>query len=144
LIGQLKLYYPVLFSCSLERKPEGDGKRAAERFYDCALSLQTDDDEDLNVAICEFSAGQKSKDVKIIEIKAVYLIAYSDDGLSNEQLAEKKSFLKELAEISAWPLFRDLFIHAGSQSGAELPLLPNVPKIRWVDSGPSKSKQAKS
>jgi hypothetical protein len=85
----------------------------------------------MNVVVCEFSAGQKIKDTKILEIRATYFVAFG--GKTIMQVEEKKKLIEQIAGASAWPLFRDLFIHIGSQSGEELPLLPNVPKLRWLE-----------
>jgi hypothetical protein len=67
-----------------------------------------------------------------LEIQAIYYVAFRYDG-GNISEKDKRHVLKELAASAAWPLFRDLFIHVGSQSGEELPLLPNLPKLEWLE-----------
>ena len=103
-----------------------------ERFYESTISSIKESHAPY-VAVCEFSAGQKFKDKKILEIQATYYIAFRyDDGNFSE--ADKRHLFKELAEAAAWPLFRTLFIHVGSQSAEELPLLPTLPELDWRES----------
>lgn len=132
-VGKLKLFYPVLGSCILDRNdsPEKVNEAKPERFYDAAIHLIVRPVDSLNVGVCEFSAGQKIKGKIILQIDATYFIAF-DIGKTIIQDRDKKNLVEEMASTSAWPLFRDLFIHIGSQSGEELPLLPNVPKLRWL------------
>jgi hypothetical protein len=87
----------------------------------------------LTVAICEFTAGQKINDKKTLEFNATYFVGFeSGDGDMAEDA--RREFVEELVSANAWPMFRDLFIHMGSQTGEELPLLPNVPTLRWMNS----------
>jgi hypothetical protein len=130
--AKFRLYYPVLAECELERasRPEGTSEdKEPERFYDCTLEM-SETGTNMSVAVCEFSAGQKIEETKILEIRATYFIGLRIAELKTE--AEKKSALRELVSAAAWPMFRDLFIHIGSQSGEELPLLPSSPKLRWI------------
>jgi hypothetical protein len=131
--AKFKLYYPVLAECAFERNnpPEDvsdDDK--VERFYDSTLEMPGDQTSAVKTVICEFSAGQKVKETKVIEIRATYFVGLSCADLKSD--SERKAALQQVAAASAWPMFRDLFIHIGSQSGEELPLLPNIPKLRWI------------
>lgn len=128
--------YPVLASCAFDRAstPEEIEDDKIERFYKSTVrSTKESQAHPLYVAICEFSAGQKLKDIKLLEIQATYFIAfrYDDESISD---ADKRHLWTEMAESTAWPLFRDLFIHVGSQSGEQLPTLPTTPNIKWRDS----------
>jgi hypothetical protein len=122
--------------CGFERKllPEKAGEKA-ERFYDATLRLVEleRDNKHPNLAACSFAAGQKVKNTKVVEIKASYLIAIRFPRARTKS-SEVKNLLTELARSAAWPRFRNLFIQIGSQSAAELPLLPNIPQLRWVNS----------
>lgn len=132
-VGKLRLFYPVLGSCMLDRNdpPAKINDAKPERFYDAAIRLIVRPADSLNIGMCEFSAGQKVKDKIILQIDATYFIAF-DIGKTIVQDSDKRNLAEEMASASAWPLFRDLFIHIGSQSGEELPLLPNIPKLRWL------------
>jgi hypothetical protein len=77
------------------------------------------------------TGGLKIREVKTLEIEATYFVAFSCDGELGDD--EKKHLLEQMAVSSAWQRFRDLFIHIGSQSAEELPLLPNRPKMRWLE-----------
>jgi hypothetical protein len=134
-LGQIKLLYPVLGSCMLDRNdaPEGEHEDKAERFYDSALQA-LEVSKDYCFAACEFSAGKRIKETKIIEIRATYFIAFDLEQTVSVSDEDRRQMLWQMAESAAWPMFRDLFIHIGSQSGEELPLLPNVPKLRWLKS----------
>jgi hypothetical protein len=132
-LENIRLFHPVLIVCGLDRStPPGDAAgEKPERFYDSAVRLvEPSRASKVSVAACIFSAGQKIKDFKTLTIDATYFVAFKCD----EELAEgdKKRLLEQLARSSAWQLFRDLFIHMGSQTGEELPLLPNSPKLRWL------------
>jgi hypothetical protein len=112
--------------------PEEAEADKIERFYESTIRSIKESHEPY-IGICEFSAGQKFGDTKLLEIQATYYVAFRyDDGEISE--TDKRHLLKEVAESAAWPLFRDLFIHIGSQSSEELPLLPNLPKLEWDDS----------
>jgi hypothetical protein len=134
LLGQLSLFYPVLVSCTLERTatPEEAERDKIERFYESTIS-SVKESYPPYVAFCEFSAGQKFKDTKILEIQATYFLAFRCDDRTISE-TDKRHVLKELAQSAAWPLFRNLFIHVGTQSGEELPMLPNHANLEWRDS----------
>ena len=129
--GPFELFYPVLANCSLDRtpKPEGSEDADAERFYDAVIHPMDFSKAGDDIAVCEFSAGQKVKDVRVLEISATYFVGFrlADSGTD----AIKTALVEQVVSAAAWPMFRDLFIHIGSQSGEELPLLPNVPMLRW-------------
>jgi hypothetical protein len=129
--AKLKFYYPVLGGCELERNlpPDGAGDAKVERFYDSTIQM-SDQTDDADLAVCQFSAGQKIKETRILEIRATYFVGLRFADANTE--GEIKSAMQEFVAASAWPMFRDLFIHIGSQSGEELPLLPNAPKLRWI------------
>lgn len=131
-VGKVRLLYPVLASCTLNRNdpPEDARNEEVKRFYESTIRA-VELSKNPNVAVCEFSAGQTLKDTTILEIQATYFVAFSHEDTSLPD-TDKCKLLEEMAEAAAWPLFRDLFIHIGSQSGEELPLLPNVPKLRWL------------
>jgi hypothetical protein len=125
---RLRLYYPVLDHINVERNeiPDDSDDEEPQRFYDVALQPITDElSKRLALALCIFTAGQKIKETKIFEVQAVYMIAVNAGP-------DAKAVLEQLSKSAAWPMFRSLFIHIGSQSGLEIPLLPNVPKRRWV------------
>lgn len=149
IIAGIDLYYPILINCNLDWSPEeGTENEKPARFYDSGIRIMDDlPKERTTIAICAFSAGQKIKDKISFEIRADYLIAVSH-ALSHDALSrpEKKKLLEESAAASAWPLFRALFAHLGSQTNLELPLLPNLPKLRWLKPGehPNAKKNAKS
>jgi len=139
-LAALKLLYPILMECNLERWDDArEDADKQERYYDSGLKpIVIDENEtegkfkNFAAAACVFTAGLKERESKIVEITATYLIGV--DSTDREKLSESdaKSLLEQAALSSAWPLFRSLFIHLGSQSGLELPLLPNDPKIRWL------------
>jgi hypothetical protein len=133
-LGGIVLYYPILASCSYEREYREDvDTKKVNRFYDSAVELFAPTDDGMTLALCQFSAGQTLKEWTI-KIEASYYIAFSHDDIRIPNEVAKK-LVKQLVESSAWPLFRDLFIHIASQSAEELPLLPNVPnKLRWLKS----------
>jgi hypothetical protein len=128
----LVLYYPILLECRLERTevPTEQNSEKPERFYDSAIRPVNQTDESLGIGLCEFSAGLRLNEIKTLEISAEYFVGVK--GGRPFGASERKNMLEQSAKSSAWPLFRDLFIHMGSQTGAELPLLPNIPKIRWL------------
>ena len=131
--ARFKLFYPVLAECGFERNnPPEDASEddKTERFYDSTMEVPEEQGGTVNVVICEFSAGQKIKETRILEIRATYFVGLECTDLGSED--EKRAALQQLVAASAWPMFRDLFIHIGSQSGEELPLLPNSPKLRWI------------
>jgi hypothetical protein len=132
-LGQLSLFYPVLVSCTLERTstPEAEQDKI-ERFYESTISSAKEPYPPY-IAVCEFSAGQKFENKKILEIQATYFLAFRCDDRSVSE-TDKRHVLKELAQSAVWPLFRNLFIHVGSQCGVELPMLPNLPNLEWRDS----------
>lgn len=133
--AKFKLYYPVLAECTFERNnpPEDVSEEdKVERFYDSTLEMPGEQSSAVKAVICQFSAGQKVKETKIIEIRATYFVGLACADLKSD--SERKAALQQVAAASAWPMFRDLFIHIGSQSGEELPLLPNTPKLRWISS----------
>jgi hypothetical protein len=135
-IAGLDFYYPVLIDCDMEwsTMPDNLEGEKPERFYDSGLRLTEDATrEKITIAACLFSAGQKIKENKIFEFKASYLIAVSHaSGRDILHRAERKKLLEEMASTAAWPLFRSLFAHMASQTNLELPLLPNLPKLRWL------------
>jgi hypothetical protein len=135
-LGGVSLFYPILVDCNLERSdaPGGVGDLEPERFYDSAIQpVVEQSDEKLSIAVCLFSAGQKLKNVKIVKIDATYFVAvHHEKGHLALSSADRKNLLEQMASASAWPLFRALFVHMGSQTGMELPLLPNIPKLRWL------------
>jgi hypothetical protein len=111
--------------------PPGHEEKEAGRFYQCLVHPVEIGSEPLTIAVCEFSAGQQVKDTRVLEIEATYFVGFRVDE-SQVSDVERRQILEQMAGAAAWPLFRDLFIHIGSQSGEELPLLPNVPKVRWL------------
>jgi hypothetical protein len=129
----LKLYYPVLVDLDFERResPDDTEEIEPERFYDSAVQVEETSDG-ITVAVCSFTAGQKIKDTKVLEVNATYFIAIGDSQDIAISDADKNHLLEEATKCSAWQLFRSLFIHMGSQSGMEVPLLPNFPEIRWL------------
>ena len=136
-LSGVRLLYPVLMDCDLQRyDPPNEGEEP-ERFYDAVLRPVLVPDtgpgtsKNFAIASCEFAAGTKTAEEKIVEVSATYLIAIDCMAEGNAPVAETRALLAQLAAVSAWPLYRDLFIHLGSQSGLELPLLPNNPKFRW-------------
>jgi len=138
----LRFFYPVLMECDLERWDTPESLESeAERYYDFGIRPISADDipehghsENFTAAACVFAAGlrEKEKENKMVQISATYLIAVDMQNDQGFLKANSKTMLEEMAKASAWPLFRDLFIHIGSQSGMELPLLPNNPNIRWL------------
>src|SRR3954454_2004725 len=78
-LARLELYYPVLVNCRLRRKPPPDGleKETPERFYDCSVSTpSTDTSDDLTAAFCNFSAGHRIKEERVLEITATYFLGF--------------------------------------------------------------------
>jgi hypothetical protein len=137
IIGGLSLYYPILVDCNLDWPvaPENTENEKPERFYDAAIRISDGASKEAFIAVCSFSAGQKLKETKIFEIRATYLVAVGhSDGFDVLKAPDRKKLLSEVIECSAWPLYRALFVHMGSQTNLELPLLPNVPKLRWLKS----------
>jgi hypothetical protein len=138
IVEALDFYYPVLVDCVLEwgATPESVGGEKPERFYDSSLRLADDNmkKSKMSVAACFFSAGQKSKEKKIFEIRTMYLIAVKHSGERAAAInwADRTKLLEESAETAAWPLFRTLFAQMASQTNLDLPLLPNMPKLRWL------------
>jgi hypothetical protein len=128
-----RLLYPVLASCGLNRNDRPEGTKDAEprRFYDCRIRPVESPDEPLSVAVCDFAAGQQIDDTRILEIEGTYFVGF-EVGRAQLSAAERRQLIEQLSIAAAWPMFRDLFIHIGSQSGEELPLLPNIPKVRWL------------
>lgn len=129
-----RLFPPILSDASFSRNtPPDDVEKdvQGERFYDATL-YQYGDSGVVQIAICDFMAGQKIKDVNILEVRATYFVGVHLDNYT-ATAAENKFALEELVSSSAWPMFRDLFSHIASQSGDELPLLPNAPTLRWID-----------
>lgn len=142
--GDVALFYPVLLDCQLGRSdpPEGVSEEKPSRFYDSTVRPFGQSAKDrLSVAICEFSAGHGFKDVKTLEIQATYVIAVRHPGSPEISEADRMRLLDQMAKSSAWPLFRNLFIHIASQTTEELPLLPNVPKLRWLKPQEETSKE---
>jgi hypothetical protein len=131
-VGNLRLYYPILSSCMMERsdfpQEETKNKKKKTRFYDAVIQI-IDSNANIDMALCEFAAGQKLADKKIIEIKATYFVGISLDG-AKLGVDDKNKLFIEMTQTSVWPMFRDLFIHIGSQASEELPLLPTVPRVR--------------
>jgi hypothetical protein len=149
IIKGLDLFYPILVDCDLDWSvtPESTDTETLERFYDSAIRLIDDSvKQKTTIAACQFSAGQKIKEKKVFEIQATYLIAvgHSDGGRDVLSKFDRKKLLEETATTSAWPLFRALFVHMGSQTNLDLPFLPNIPKLRWLKpgEGPAKEKQS--
>ena len=131
--AKFKLFYPVLAECAFERNKRPDGaseEDKAERFYDSTVELPDEPVGKVDVAVCEFVAGQQVKETNILEVRATYFVGIECTGLKSVE--EKRAILQEFVAASAWPMFRDLFIHIGSQSSEELPLLPNAPRLRWI------------
>jgi hypothetical protein len=136
-LKNIELFYPVLISCELSRNraPETDKSEKPQRFYDATFELLSRGKEGERIiagAACEFSAGTKANKVKLVEIEATYFVAFSV-RVTEMSEEEGKHLLKEMAETAAWVQFRALFAQIASQSGEELPLLPNLPKIRWLE-----------
>ena len=133
-LSGLHLYYPVLVSCELDRATVDveakSGDKEPERFYDCRVQ-PTSGEGAVTLAVCEFAAGKKLKDDKLVEVKATYYVGFSAENKMT--IEQEDAFLSELSRASAWPMFRDLFIHIGSQTGDELPLLPNIPHVIIVE-----------
>ena len=132
----LDFAYPVLMDCSLNwsSNPENPSDEKPERFYDCGLRFAEDamKETELSPALCFFSAGQKIKDEKIFEVRAIYVVAVKlsgKNGATNK--ADIKKLLEEIAGTAAWPLFRTLFAQICSQATRDLPFLPALPKLRW-------------
>jgi hypothetical protein len=132
--ARVKLLYPVLHTCTLHtnNEPDDSGNAKPQRFYDATVRAMEQPRKRLNMASCQFSAGQKVKDISILEIEANYYVAFRSTENFEIADADKKALLEGIAASSAWPLFRDLYIHMASQSGEELPILPNIPKLRWL------------
>jgi hypothetical protein len=134
-LEKLTMLYPVLMSCAFDRSTPSEEAKSDqfEKFYESTIRKLKDAFPNQYVAVCEFSAGQRHKDTKILDIQATYVFGfrYEDKDISD---TNKRHVLKEIAESSVWPLFRNLFIHIGSQSGEELPLLPNLPTLAWRES----------
>jgi hypothetical protein len=74
--SKLSLGYPILMSCTLERAdaPEVEADKV-ERFYESTIRNMKDSSAP-HIGICEFSAGQKFKDTKVLEIQATYYIFF--------------------------------------------------------------------
>lgn len=143
IIAGLDLYYPILVDCNLDWSPESADDEKPERFYDTAIRTIDDSVKDkITIASCEFSAGEKTRKTKSFEIRATYLIAVSHTG-GHDILSksDRKKILEEAASTSAWPLFRALYANMASQTNLQLPLLPNIPKLRWLRPGKSSAKE---
>jgi hypothetical protein len=148
-LSGVHLLYPVLMGCDLQiLDPPKKGEKS-ERFYDAVLRPVPADEKNkaprnLAIAACEFVAGTRTKEAKIIEISATYLIAIDCDAEGDAPEVQTRALLVEFARASAWPMYRDLFIHMGSQTGLELPLLPNDAKLRWARSDDHKEEKQES
>jgi hypothetical protein len=132
----VNLFYPILADFSVEISEEAvkveESGSKGDRFYDFVLHrFRGSEDKGTSVATCIFSAGKKINDKKTIEIKATYFVGVNDSEALSE--GDRKHLLEELASSSAWSMFRSAFAQIASQTGLELPLLPNVPKLRWLD-----------
>ena len=141
MLGNVRLLYPLLIECDLERweAPQGADDENPERYYDAGLKRLTREGQKVEgqsknfaLAACLFTAGLKEKKTKTVEVSATYLVGVDCEGDEDVPEADSKTLLEQMAKSSAWPLFRAVFIHLGSQSGLELPLLPNEPKLRWL------------
>jgi hypothetical protein len=137
-LGDIRLLYPALMDCNFERWDEPDKTQEPERFYDLGLrpvdldgTIEHSYSKNFSIATCLCAAGLRLKDKKVFEVTATYLIAFDCVSSRNVGEDEARRFLEQIAQSATWPLFRALFIHIGSQSGFELPLLVNVPRTRW-------------
>lgn len=148
LVEGLNLYDAVLVDCNLDWSPQGtedeDSKKNLQLFYDGVIQfVERTLKQKRTVALCVFSAGQRTKDKKnIFEVRSQYMVAVShDDGQGVLSGMDRKKLLEEVVAISAWPLFRSLFAHMVSQTVMDLPLLPSTPRLRWLRPGEDESKE---
>jgi hypothetical protein len=139
-IAGMDFYHPILLDCNLDWSPaESVDSRENQntkplRFYDTALRYIEASEKNIStIATCAFSAGQKIEDKKILEARCTYMIGVKHGGgHSILSKADRKKLLEEIAATAAWPLFRALFAQMVAQTIVELPLLPNIPKLRWI------------
>jgi hypothetical protein len=140
-LRDLRIFYPILSSCTVDQSASDEkDDRKAKKFYNAVVQPVAPTETSIDVAFCEFAAGKRVGDVKIIEIKASYFIGFR---LGERKLDdhEKNSMFVEMAQAAAWPLFRDLYILIGSQSREDLPLLPFVPKVIVAPTEATESEQ---
>jgi len=146
-LSDLSLFYPVLAEFIVDINEDGvrareDDENKSDRFYDVALQSTEGVHKNFSVATCAFSAGKKIKETKVIEVKATYFVGMTKSEALSE--SDRRHMLEEMAASSAWSMFRSAFSHIASQTGLELPLLPNVPKVRWLEAKKGRKSKPKS
>ncbi|WP_441241352.1 hypothetical protein [Tardiphaga sp. 768_D3_N2_1] len=134
---QIQPLYPVLVDLQLlraEREIDDDVER--ENFINGRVNIYRDAHSDVEIASCEFSAGERLKGTdeenksnedssRIVELRATYAVGLRNSrGLSDNQI---ERVFEDVATASAWQLFRSLFAQVVSQCTVELPQLPPHP-----------------
>jgi hypothetical protein len=130
-IGKTQLLYPVLLSCQLVRDAEEDEdeEKESNRFYDATIKPVTIS-ESLNVALCQFSAGQTEGELTTLKFEAIYYVAFRANGTQPSE-GGFRELMVQTASVSAWPLFRALYSQVVSQANEDLPALPAEPSLTW-------------
>ena len=111
-----------------------------ERFFGGTVKIAPDNTrENLRVALCEFSAGEKIKksetadstsdEPAYFEVRASYVIAIRPNKVELDGDTLKRTF-SDLAKTSAWSLFRSLFSQIASQGNTQHPHLPIDPAAK--------------
>jgi hypothetical protein len=132
--ASIELLYPILVGVTLERDdPEGESGES-EAFFGGSIQLMPVD-EAIHMAQCRFRAGEQKKtkesEVEVVSVSADYIIGFrSGDKL---EIEHKKIFLKQIAESSAWPLFRSLFSLVLAQTTKESQTLPRTIDCDWME-----------
>lgn len=132
--ASISLLYPILVSVNLDRDDVEEDSAEIEAFFGGTIKLLPVD-ENIHMAQCLFRAGESKKvdetEVDVISVSADYVIGFrSRDEIEMEH---KKIVLKQIAESSAWPLFRSLFSIIITQSTKESQTLPRTIDCTWQE-----------
>jgi hypothetical protein len=127
----LRFLYPVLLGCELDREvDDSEEEKEPERFY-YATIRPVNISDGLNVALCEFSAGEKIGEKETLKFNALYYVAFETSNTQPSNAIFRK-LIQQIAIVSAWPLFRSLFSQMVSQANEDLPALPAEPEFQWL------------
>jgi len=139
-IRNYQFLFPVLINCELVREvaEEKEKEKEPELFISAALKLLSRT-KTLNVALCQFQAGEQVGELETLRVLATYYVALRVDGVNEPEEDRLRELLAQNASVSAWPLFRTLFAQLVAQANEALPLLPTETDFRWeeMDSDPA-------
>jgi hypothetical protein len=133
-IRNYQFLYPVLINCELVRQvaEEEQKEKEPELFISAALKLVSKT-KGLNVALCQFQAGEQVGELETLKVIATYYVALRADGMSVPKENSLRELLAQNAGVSAWPLFRTLFAQIVAQANETLPLLPTEIDFGWEE-----------